>query len=110
MGVALLCVVESVLDDVRDVVVGESVGHLASAAHSFDKVGATQDSQVLAHQRLRQVQSIDELMNALVTVGQRTHQGHSYGGGKGSEQLTGLGIRRAVCPRGPGEWRIGWRR
>jgi hypothetical protein len=69
MVLALLGVPDGVQHDVRDVLVGELVGHLAPASDSFDEIGSAQDAQVLADQWLGQAQCLDQLVDAPFTVG-----------------------------------------
>ena len=62
--------VDGVADNVGHVVVGELVGNLASAAHALDEIGAAQYSQVLADERLRKAETVDEFVDAAFAVGE----------------------------------------
>jgi hypothetical protein len=90
MDLALLGVSDGVEHDVCDVLVGELVGDFASAAHAFDEVGPAKNAQVLADQRLRQVEALNELVDALLAVGERAHQGDPDGRGESAKEFRGL--------------------
>jgi hypothetical protein len=92
MDVNLLGVVDRVLHDVSDVVVGESVGHLAPAADSLDEVGAAKNAEVLTDQRLRQVEGFDQLVDAPLALGELGDQGYPYWGGECPKELARLGV------------------
>ena len=59
-----MAVGDSVVHDVRDVVVGEAVLDLAAAAFADDDARATQDTQVLGHEWLRDLERFYELVHA----------------------------------------------
>jgi len=90
MNLALLGMTDRVEHDVRDVFVGELIGDLATSAHTVDQVGATKHAEMLADQRLGKVESFDELVDALLTVGELGHQSNPNRGGQGAEELRGL--------------------
>jgi len=76
---SFLGVVHGVANDVGDVIVGELVGDLAAASDAFDKVGAAENAKVLADQRLRQPEAVDQLVDAAFAVGKLSDQRHSNG-------------------------------
>jgi hypothetical protein len=92
MDVNFLGVVHGVLDDVRDVVVGESVGDLASASDTLDQVGTAQHSKVLADEWLGEAQRFDQFVDASLLVGQLRNERDADRRGERAEQLAGLGV------------------
>src|SRR3954468_9307347 len=70
MAVTLCGVTYGVLHDVRDVLVGEPIGNLAAAADALNEVRATQDTKVLADQRLREPERLDDFVHAAFVVGE----------------------------------------
>lgn len=90
MNLALLGMTDRVEHDVRDVFVGELVGNLATTTHTVNQVSATKNAEMLADQRLGEVQSFNELVDALLTVGELGHQSNPDRGGQGAEELRGL--------------------
>jgi hypothetical protein len=88
---AFACVVQGVTDDVRDVLVGESVGNFAAPPNAFDEVGSTQHPQVLADQRLGKTECLDELVDAAVAGGELGDQGNADRGGERTKELASSG-------------------
>ena len=90
MVLALLGMPDGVQHDVGDVLVGELVGHLASAPDALDEVCPTQDAQVLADQGLGQAEPLDQLVDAAFAIGELGDERDADGGGERAEELAGL--------------------
>lgn len=90
MNLALLGVTDRVENDVCDVFVGELIGNLATTTHTVNQVSATKNAEMLADQRLGEVQSFNELVDALLTVGKLGHESNPDRGGQCAEELRGL--------------------
>ena len=82
---------DGVAHDVGDVVVPQGVDDLAAAPAADDQVGGAQDPQVLAHERLRHAEGVDEVVDA--ALARRSARGAAptrTGRREGAEELGGL--------------------
>jgi hypothetical protein len=80
---------DGVGDDVGDVLVGEGVPDLPTAALTAYHPGRPQDPQVLGDQGLADAERVDQLMHAALAAAQFGDQGDAQRGGQGSEQFAG---------------------
>jgi len=85
-------VADRVAHDVRDVTVHQRVGDLAAAAAGVDQARGTQHLEVLAHERLRNAERVDELVHAQRCVGEQVDDGQADRRGDGPQEVTGLAV------------------
>ncbi len=92
---------ESVRDDVRDMVVAEGIGDLASAAGALNESGRAQHPQVLGDERLRCLQRLNELVHAAFPVAELREDAQAQRRGQDLEQLGGGPEVAGIGPRHP---------
>ena len=76
-------------DDVREVVVGKPVQHFAAGSLSGDHTGRLEDLQMLADQRLRHAQRVDQFVHAALGFAQLQHDGDPHRRGQRAQQFAG---------------------
>ena len=72
--------------DVGDVVVGESVGHLASTSLGGQHVGLAQDAQVLGDEWLSHAELVDEIVDTPLALADLEDDGQPQGVGECLQQ------------------------
>jgi len=80
---------DGVSHDVSRVHIGEFVNNLPASPTSSHQPGSTQHAQVLAHERLRRPDRVDQLVDAIRMVGEEVDHGEADRGGEGSQEVAG---------------------
>ncbi len=75
--------------DVRQVVIDQPVEHFAAGSLPGDHARGLEDLQVLADQRLRHAERVDQLMHAALGHVQLQHDGDPHRRGQRAQQLAG---------------------
>ena len=69
--------------------VGQPVKNLAAGPLPGDDARRLEDLQMLADQRLRRAESVDQFVHATVGLAQLQHDGDPHRCGQGAQQLAG---------------------
>ena len=70
--------------------IGELVDDLPASPTGSDQPGSTQHAQVLAHERLRRPDRVDQLVDAIRMVCEEVDHGEADRGREGSEEDAGI--------------------
>ena len=102
-----------VVNNVRDMSVGDRVDRFPAYAVDLDQTGRPEDAQVLRYQRLRQSRCLDEGSHARIAVTEMAKESEPRSRGKRLEELRcgleGVGahdrhISVRECDEGPTRW------
>jgi hypothetical protein len=77
---------DGVAHDVSRVHIGEFVDDLPASPTGSDQPGSTQHAQMLAHERLRRPDSVDQLVDAILMVCEEVDHGETDRGREGSKE------------------------
>src|SRR6202008_4678058 len=80
---------DGVDDDVRKVVVNQSIEHFATGTLPGHNARRLEDLQMLADQRLWHAERVDQFVHAAVGLAQLQHNGDTHGCGQRAKQLAG---------------------